>query len=147
MNRLRSALFVAVILDISAIGESVAGAQTAPTTLAPCPSSPNCVISLGDPADVEHHIEAFALVDSPEVTIIKIKAAIESMPRTRLVTQTSEYIHAEFTSLIFRFVDDVEFLYDRAAKVVQVRSASRVGYSDLGANRKRIEILREAHKK
>lgn len=145
MYQISLGLLFVVIADTYVAG--VASAKTAPTTLAPCPSSPNCVSSFGDSADQEHYIQAFTLLDSPEMTIDKIKAAIESMPRTRIVTQTSGYIHAEFTSLIFRFVDDVEFLYESAANVVHVRSASRIGYSDLGANRKRVELLREAYKK
>jgi uncharacterized protein (DUF1499 family) len=53
------------------------------------------------------------------------------------------YIHAEFVSAIFRFVDDVEFLFDDHQKVIQVKSASRVGYYDLGVNRRRIEKIRK----
>ena len=56
------------------------------------------------------------------------------------------YLHAEFTSRFMHYVDDVEFLYDQAAGLVHVRSASRVGYSDLGVNRKRIESIRRAVK-
>ena len=119
---------------------------TPPAALSPCPTSPNCVLSSGDPKDQEHFIEPFPLHGTPGETISKIKSLIEAAPRTRIITQTDSYIHAEFTSLIFRFVDDVEFLYDPAAQLVHVRSASRVGYSDLGANRKRIETLREAFK-
>jgi len=66
------------------------------------------------------------------------------MSRVRIVTAGETYLHAEFTSAVFRFVDDVEFLLDDAEKVVHVRSASRVGHSDLGVNRKRVEALREA---
>jgi uncharacterized protein (DUF1499 family) len=59
-----------------------------------------------------------------------------------VVARTESYLHAEFTSLFFRFVDDVEFLVDDAAKVIHVRSASRLGRSDLGVNRKRVERIR-----
>jgi uncharacterized protein (DUF1499 family) len=58
------------------------------------------------------------------------------------VNEESGYIHAECTSWLFRFTDDVEFALDDAQKIIQVRSASRVGYSDLGANRKRVETIR-----
>ena len=68
---------------------------------------------------------------------------IASLPRTQVVSHTNEYIHAECTSLIFRFVDDVEFLLDEEKYLIHVRSASRVGYSDLGVNRKRIETIRQ----
>lgn len=64
------------------------------------------------------------------------------MPRTRVVTDESGYLHAECTSLVFRFVDDVEFWFDQRESLVHVRSASRIGHSDLGVNRRRIEHIR-----
>jgi uncharacterized protein (DUF1499 family) len=62
-------------------------------------------------------------------------------PRARVVEAGEDYIHAEFTTLLFRFVDDVEFAIDAGAKRVDFRSASRVGHSDLGTNRRRMEGL------
>jgi uncharacterized protein (DUF1499 family) len=67
---------------------------------------------------------------------------IASLPRAKVMTDSDTYLHVEFRSLVFRFVDDVEFLADDDAKVIHVRSASRVGHSDLGANRRRIETIR-----
>ena len=58
------------------------------------------------------------------------------------MTTTETYLHAEFKSAVFRFVDDVEFFADEGAGVIQVRSAARVGNSDLGVNRKRLETIR-----
>ena len=66
------------------------------------------------------------------------------MPRTKVVRQDERYLHAEFTSALFRFVDDVELLLDADAGVVHVRSASRIRYSDMGANRRRVEAIRSA---
>jgi uncharacterized protein (DUF1499 family) len=65
------------------------------------------------------------------------------MERTNIITETDNYLYAEFTSKLMGFVDDVEFLLDDSAKVIHVRSASRLGQSDLGVNRKRIEAIRE----
>jgi uncharacterized protein (DUF1499 family) len=65
------------------------------------------------------------------------------MPRARVVKDEGNYMHAEFTSRIFRFVDDVEFVIDDAHKVIHFRSASRLGYSDFGVNRKRMEEIRK----
>ncbi len=79
--------------------------------------------------------------DSKEME--KIVKAVNSMPRCQITEQDSHYMRAEFTSLIFRFVDDVEFFIDDKEKVIQFRSASRVGYSDLGANRRRMNLLCE----
>ena len=71
-----------------------------------------------------------------------LKAVIAATPRMKIVSQTENYLHAEATSLIFRFVDDVEFFIDRG--VIHFRSASRVGHSDLGANRARMKKIRKA---
>jgi uncharacterized protein (DUF1499 family) len=64
-----------------------------------------------------------------------------SFPRAQIVTRTDDYLHIEFRSLIFRFIDDVEFWVNPAEEVIHFRSASRIGYSDLGANRKRMNAF------
>jgi uncharacterized protein (DUF1499 family) len=61
-----------------------------------------------------------------------------------VITESNGYLYAEFTSTIFRFVDDVEFLIDVKAQVIHVRSASRLGTSDLGVNRTRVEKIRKS---
>ncbi len=73
----------------------------------------------------------------------RLVAAVKSMPGSKIVEQDSHYLRAEFTSRIFRFVDDVEFFIDDKEKVVQFRSASRIGYSDMGVNRRRMNLLCE----
>jgi uncharacterized protein (DUF1499 family) len=72
-----------------------------------------------------------------------LKNIILHKKRTKIVTETSTYLHAEFTSALWRFVDDVEFSFDENAKRIHMRSASRLGKSDLGVNRKRVEAIRE----
>ena len=109
--------------------------------LKPPPSSPNCVSSLADPADAEHFIAPLQ-----GASLAQVRAVVEAMPRTRVVTAEDDYLHVVFTSALFRFKDDVEFEVDGEVdgEVVHVRSASRVGHSDLGANRKRVEAIRRA---
>jgi uncharacterized protein (DUF1499 family) len=68
---------------------------------------------------------------------------IEAMPRTKLIRVTPEYLHVEFKSAVFGFVDDVEFAIGESPGVIHVRSASRLGYWDMGANRRRVERIRE----
>ena len=68
------------------------------------------------------------------------------MKRTKIITKDERYIHAEFRSEWFRFVDDVEFCFDEQKNIIHVRSASRVGYSDFGVNRKRVEDIRNRYK-
>ena len=110
--------------------------------LAPCPASPNCVSSQS--TDKDHAVEPIPFSGTSAETMADLKKVLSGMPRTRIVTETDTYLHAEFTSALFRFVDDVEFWIDTNTSTVQLRSASRVGHSDLGVNRKRIEDLRLA---
>ena len=109
-------------------------------SLVPCPDSPNCVSSQA--AGEQHRIEPLLVDGDPASALERAAAAVASMPRAHIVTSGDGYLHAEFTSALFRFVDDLELLYDASLPGFQVRSASRVGHSDLGANRKRVEALR-----
>ncbi len=110
--------------------------------LLPCPDSPNCVSSQTDPNDKEHYIEPLELLGTAAESLDRLVKVIESMPRTTVVSRDENYLHAEFTSLLFRYVDDVECYVDEEAGKIHVRSASRVGYSDIGANRKRVDAIR-----
>lgn len=111
-----------------------------PRTLTPCPSSPNCVSTLAQDAD--HAIAPYRYRKSRAETKEALKEILRSLPRTKLVDEDETYLHYEFTSFLFRFVDDVEFVLDDDTKTIHFRSASRTGYSDLGVNRKRMERLR-----
>jgi uncharacterized protein (DUF1499 family) len=71
-----------------------------------------------------------------------LKKALSGMKRTTIVAEKEDYLHAEAKSLIFRFVDDVEFYFPVDQNIIHVRSASRVGQSDMGVNRKRVEEIR-----
>ena len=110
--------------------------------LAPCPASLNCVSSQS--ADKDHAVAPFPFSGTPAEAMAKLKVVLSTMPRARLVTATETYVHAEFTSALFRFVDDAEFWFDERTRTIHLRSASRVGSSDLGVNRKRVEHLRSA---
>lgn len=104
--------------------------------LAPCPDTPNCVSSQSN--DSEHAIDPL-----PYVSIADLKTVVESMERTTIIEETENYLYVEFKSKLMGFVDDVEFYKDDANQVVNVRSASRLGKSDLGVNRKRVEAIRQ----
>ncbi len=108
--------------------------------LQPCPSSPNCVCS--QDRDKTHAIAPFAYTGSRQAAMSRLARAITSMYGAKIVQQTPDYLHAEYTTRWMRFVDDVEFYAPADAKLIQVRSASRVGYSDFGVNRKRVEAIR-----
>jgi uncharacterized protein (DUF1499 family) len=110
--------------------------------LAPCPRRPNCVSSQASASDATHRIDPLATSGARDDAVSKALAALSSMPGGRVVTVDGGYVHAEFTSRIFRFVDDLELLWDTERGVFDVRSASRVGTSDLGVNRRRVEAFR-----
>jgi uncharacterized protein (DUF1499 family) len=111
--------------------------------LLPCPNSPNCVSTQSPKGD--HYIDPIHYTGNSQQAKDAIVSVIRRMKRAQIVTVTDDYIHAEFTSTIFRFVDDVEFYFDDSGKVIHMRSASRVGYSDFGVNRKRMEEIRSRY--
>ena len=89
-------------------------------------------------------IAPLRLKDDGPATLARIKAIVESMDGAKVIKSEPDYIYAQFTTKLMKYVDDVEFWYDPAAKAIQVRSASRVGRGDMGVNRKRIEAVRAA---
>lgn len=109
-------------------------------SLAACPQTPNCVSSLA--TDARHRIEPLRYADQPAVAWRRLQDVLEGMPRTRFVERSPERLHVEFRSRVFRFVDDVVCVQDAAAGVIHIRSASRLGYSDFGVNRRRVEAIR-----
>lgn len=109
--------------------------------LRPCPDSPNCVSTEAD--SEEHKIDPWPYSGTAEEALEGLKRLLESTPRAELVSSEGRYLHAKFRTPLLGFVDDVEFLVDPEASVVRYRSASRVGYSDLGTNRARMESFGE----
>lgn len=113
--------------------------------LKPCPSSPNCV-------STQATVSGQQMVPLPyrgdrARSRQLILSIVGAMPRTTIVSQTDAYIHVEFRSRLFGFVDDVEFLFDDEGAVIHFRSASRSGYSDMGVNRKRMQGISEAYQR
>ena len=108
--------------------------------LAPCPASPNCVSSQAPEAG--QRVEPLPFSGPAAAAMQRLAAIVRSLPRATVVSATETYLHAEFRSAVFRFVDDVEFFADETAGVIHVRSASRVGSSDFGVNRRRVDAVR-----
>ena len=106
-----------------------------------CPNTPNCVCSQADPNDKEHFIDPIATDKAPGDAIAHLKTIIEDMERSTINETTDTYLYAEFSSKLMGFVDDVEFY--ATPGVIQVRAAARLGKSDLGVNRKRVDAIRE----
>lgn len=110
--------------------------------LAPCKTSPNCISSHSEPTDTLHYADPITVptsITEPKQRIIEILSAL---PHAVIVEEFDNYIRAEFTTQWIRYVDDVEFLIHKEQARIDFRSASRVGYSDMGLNRKRIEEIR-----
>lgn len=110
--------------------------------LAPCPSSPNCVVSQN--GDTEHAIAPISYQASPEKAKEMLLKVLSVVPLTKITQTNEDYIRAESSSKLMGFVDDVEFYFPKDGKIIEVRSASRLGDSDLGVNRRRIEQIRLA---
>lgn len=109
-------------------------------SLQPCGSKPNCVCSLQP--GTSHGIESFPILEGDSNPLEKIASIVAAMPGARIITSDNSYLYAEFKTTIFGFIDDVEFHLDGTARRIEVRSASRLGYSDLGVNRSRVESIR-----
>jgi len=105
-----------------------------------CPSKPNCVSSQA--ADEDHAVAPLRYQGGKKAAFKRLKKIVESLERSTIVAESDNYLHIEFKSAIMGFVDDVEFYFPKE-KVIHVRSASRLGYSDLGVNRKRVEQIRK----
>ena len=113
--------------------------------LALCPETPNCVSSQA--TDEAHRMEPLRCTDAPGMAWARLVRLLSGMSRTHVADAGVDYMHVEFSSAIFRFVDDVEFWMDEENQVIHFRSASRVGRGDLGANRARMEQIRAAWEK
>lgn len=113
-----------------------------PVPFQSCPDSPNCVSSLSK--DASHFIEPLRYSNSPADARQNLIDILENTRRARLVTTEKNFIHAESRSFIFRFVDDIEFFLPSEESIIHVKSASRSGYYDFGANRRRVERIRAA---
>lgn len=130
------------LASMSALAQRPADLGARDGRLAACRPSPNCVGS--QDADAAHAVEPLRFTGDADDTWRRLQGVLASMPRTKVIRDEDGYLHAECTSLVFRFVDDLECLLDRGAKVIHVRSASRVGWGDLGVNRRRVEAIRAA---
>lgn len=108
--------------------------------LPPCKDTPNCVSSQA--TDKLHYIPPFKISGDPKLAWQELRNAIKTHVRMVITHETDVSLHAEATSLVLSFVDDVDAFLDADAGLIHIRSASRLGHSDFGVNRKRIESFR-----
>jgi len=133
-----------IVVTAAMIG--CAGNQTAfnmkpQDRLATCPDTPNCVSS--EAQDARHAVAPMQLAGNSEKAWAEIRAKVDALPRSRIVTATENYLHATLKSRLFGFIDDLELKLDPQTKMIGIRSASRTGAYDLGVNRRRVENLRQ----
>lgn len=112
---------------------------TAAPVLPPCPDSPNCVSSQA--AD-SHHIAPFTFTGDPRSAFERLRQIMSQRGDTKQISSDDGSITVEFRTLL-GFVDDGIFLLDSGSSLIHLRSASRIGYWDLGKNRRRIEEIRK----
>ncbi len=151
-------LILLIVVVLGAIGTGQAGLfqSTAPNDLGvrdgrlkPPSNTDNSVTSQAGlypdhPQRQYSDIAPLPLRGDGPATIAKIRGVVAAMDGAKIVKNNPDYLYAQYTTTLMKFVDDVEFWYDPTARVIRVRSASRVGKGDIGVNRKRIEAVRAA---
>lgn len=110
--------------------------------LADCPNRPNCVSSQTD--DPDKKVAPLAYVTDQKTAMAALVNVLEKWEETAIIQTSDNYVYAECRSRVFGFVDDVEFFFPQDSPLIHVRSASRLGYSDLGVNAERIQKIRSA---
>ena len=111
--------------------------------LAPLPDSPNAVSSQTD--QTEKRVNPLPFFGDIEQTKTRVKIAVAEFGGALILTEKPDYLHVVFTVPVIPFKDDVEFFFSEKDNQVHYRSASRVGYSDLGVNRKRYMRLKSLY--
>lgn len=138
---IREGLAMAILASLLAActGERPQNLGVRDGTLLPCPSSPNCVSSRA--VAERHRIEPLSFSDDPDAAFSRLRRILSQRADTVLVEENVRYLRVEFRTRL-GFVDDGEFLLSSEQRCIHVRSASRLGYSDLGKNRARMEEIR-----
>ena len=137
MQKLQILMMVGILMAMS----SCALTQIMAENNVSCSDAPKCVSSHAQ--DSRHFIEPFTFDDKPAAAMLRLKEALLSEKRVTIVIDQPTYLRAEVRSLIFRFVDDVEFTVLPKQGLVHIRSSARIGYTDFGVNRRRIEKIRQ----
>ena len=140
LRRLSSILAVVLLLQWLAAGATDGVTQVNDSRISPCPDTPNCVSSRDQRSS--HYIEPLRYRGGMAEARAVLLEVLQGQQRAEVVADGDGYIRAVFRSLVFRFVDDVEFEFDDLEKRIHMKSASRVGHWDLGVNRRRCESIR-----
>ena len=138
--RVRRVMVMSIVSSLLAAcaGERPGNLGVRNDRLSACPSSPNCVSSQA--SDEEHRIAPLLFHGDPDSAFARLKQVLARRSDTAVIEEKPGYLRVELRTTFF--TDDGEFLLDRAGRVIHIRSASRLGYSDLGKNRSRMEEIR-----
>ena len=135
-------LVVIILIILGNISKSGKPPGTIGGKLLKCPNKPNCVCSEYKD-DIEHYVDPIIIPQNATGDNMQIlKESIQELKGV-IQTENSTYIAATFSSSLFGFVDDLEIRFDPSQNVIHFRSSSRVGYSDLGVNRKRAQLIKD----
>ena len=137
------ALVLIVMSAVACAGHAQDSRSTTPNDLAACPDSPNCVSTKSK--DPDHAMPPLPYLQSGRQSMDRLLEIVRSMKRATIVSTAPSYLHVEFRSALFRFVDDVEFVLEDSARLIHFRSASRTGYYDFGVNRKRMKEISDRY--
>lgn len=137
------ALFLILMSAVACAGHAQESRSKTSADLAPCPDSPNCVSTKSK--DAGHGMPPLPYRKSREESMDRLVSIVREMKRATIVSATPSYLHVEFRSALFRFVDDVEFVLEDSTRLIHFRSASRKGYYDFGVNRSRMKEISDRY--
>ena len=137
------ALFLIVIGALGCVSDTRDSHSKILTDLTPCPDSPNCVSTKSN--DPGHAMPPLPYLKSGQESMDRLVGIVHEMKRANIVAATPTYLHVEFRSALFRFVDDVEFVLEDSARLIHFRSASRTGYYDFGVNRRKMKDISDSY--
>jgi uncharacterized protein (DUF1499 family) len=140
-------IYVGLLLAVPRLSPRPEGLGVTNGQLKPCPGTPNCVSTQSTSGDAYEKRQAITLQpgETPEAAMQKLVAIVKKMPRTTIIEQQPDYLYVEFRTFAMRYIDDVEFFVDAQQNLIQYRSASRLGRSDLGVNGKRMDDIIAKH--
>jgi uncharacterized protein (DUF1499 family) len=137
--------FVVLFFILGMISKSGKAPGLIDGRLSECPDKPNCVCS--EHKTASHYIEPVNIPDDITFDTVHVLKDVVQEMGGNIQVENDTYIAATFTSALFGFMDDMEIRIDSIQKVIHIRSASRVGHSDMGVNRERTELLKSLYRK
>lgn len=143
MNKIILILSCILLVSCSSTKPEHLGWDNQEGRFAPCPDKPNCVSTFADKDNKKHFIQPITYQGEAEKVFNQLVTSLKQQGASKIEARYP-YLHAEFTSLVFRFVDDLESYVDEDNQVIHIKSAARLGYYDFGVNRDRVLYLKES---